>query len=81
MTQTAPPVFTPSGTPFAVDGRVMAKPLGPEIASVRQTAAGPDGSVYALAEVTATVDGQTIKGERDVALQLRARIEGKEGER
>ncbi|ESQ84539.1 hypothetical protein AEAC466_09305 [Asticcacaulis sp. AC466] len=32
------------------------------------TAAGPDGSVYVLANVDATTSGQTIKGTQDVAL-------------
>jgi hypothetical protein len=66
---TAPPgAFTPAGSSFSVDGRVFARPMGMEVAAVRQTATGPDGSVYALAEVTGPTGGQNIKGTRDVAL-------------
>lgn len=51
-----------------VDGRAFAKTLGPEIAAVRQTKVGPDGSVYVLADVKGPVGGQPLKGEQDVAL-------------
>ncbi|MBN8552484.1 MAG: transcriptional regulator [Caulobacterales bacterium] len=37
-----------------------------EVGAVRT---GADGSVYVLGEATATVDGQTLKGARDVVLQ------------
>ncbi|MFN3573587.1 MAG: hypothetical protein ACK4TR_08675 [Phenylobacterium sp.] len=51
-----------------VEGRVFAKTLDGNIDTVRATEVGPDGSVYMLADVTGAVDGQGIKGERDVAL-------------
>jgi hypothetical protein len=35
---------------------------------VRTTVTGPDGSLYMLADVDGTIDGQTIKGAGDVAL-------------
>ncbi len=38
------------------------------IANVLHTAAGPDGSVYVLANVDAATSGQDIKGTQDVAL-------------
>ncbi|WP_235074229.1 transcriptional regulator [Asticcacaulis sp. AC466] len=38
------------------------------LANALQTAAGPDGSVYVLANVNNTTDDQTIKGRQDVAL-------------
>ncbi len=38
------------------------------IANALQTAAGPDGSLYVLANVDNTTDDQTIKGTQDVAL-------------
>lgn len=64
-----PPVPTPQlGETFRIDGRVFNKTLDADIKSVRQTVTGADGSVYMLADITGTVDGQTIKGEQDVAL-------------
>lgn len=38
------------------------------IANALQTAAGPDGSLYVLANIDDTTDDQTIKGTQDVAL-------------
>ncbi|MGZ3299072.1 MAG: hypothetical protein ACXU8O_08660 [Asticcacaulis sp.] len=38
------------------------------LTGVRASAAGPDGSLYVLADVNATTSGQTIKGTQDVAL-------------
>ena len=38
------------------------------IANALQTAAGPDGSLYVLANIDNTTDDQTIKGRQDVAL-------------
>lgn len=35
---------------------------------VRATARGADGGIYVLAEATSTIDGQVIKGERDLVL-------------
>jgi hypothetical protein len=65
---TAPPAVQPPGDANWVEGRVFSRTLGPEVAVVRATAAASDGSVYMLADVTETVDGQTLQGERDVAL-------------
>jgi hypothetical protein len=67
-TTAPPPAFIPGGSTFSVDGRVFAKPMGVEVSAVRQTATGADGSLYALADVTGTTNGQTIKGAKDVAL-------------
>jgi hypothetical protein len=50
------------------DGRVSATDLGPNVGTVHASQVGPDGSVYVLADVTGTVNGQSIKGEQDVAL-------------
>jgi len=51
-----------------VDGRAFQATLGPEMETVRATAAGPDGAVWMLADLKGTAAGQPIKGERDVAL-------------
>jgi hypothetical protein len=51
-----------------VDGRVFSKALDSSIGTVHAQTVGPDGSVYMLADVTGTVDGQSIKGTQDVAL-------------
>ena len=59
----------PSGEANWVDGRVWAKDLDKASGAVRATQAGPDGSVYVLTDVTNQIDGQTIKGTQDVALQ------------
>lgn len=65
-----------SGAPVAgesgelwVDGRALQTSLSEGLDNVRATATGPDGSVYVLGEADATVDGQTLKGQRDVVLQ------------
>lgn len=42
--------------------------LAKTVSAVKATEIGADGSVYMLAEVTGDIDGQTIKGEADVAL-------------
>ena len=62
----APP--QPAGEGNWVEGRVFAKPLEGKIETVRASQVGPDGSVYVLADVTGDAGGQSIKGERDVAL-------------
>jgi hypothetical protein len=67
-TATVPAPLQSSGEANWVDGRVFAQTLGPEIKTVRETKVGADGSVYMLADVTAKVAGQDIKGEQDVAL-------------
>ena len=51
-----------------VDGRLFSRGLGDNVGAVHATAAGPDGSVYVLTDVTGSIDGQTIKGSQDVAL-------------
>lgn len=51
-----------------VDGRVFQAELGKAVRTTRASATGPDGSVYVLADVDATVAGQVIKGRQDVAL-------------
>ena len=38
------------------------------LTGVRASAAGPDGSLYVLADVNAATDGQTLAGSQDVAL-------------
>ena len=40
----------------------------PAGATVQATATAPDGSVYVLANVDSTIDGQTIQGQQDAAL-------------
>ncbi|WP_372786389.1 hypothetical protein [Phenylobacterium sp.] len=51
-----------------VPGRTSAITLGPEVKTVHATQVGPDGSVYMLADVTGTTDGQALQGTQDVAL-------------
>lgn len=48
--------------------RLFANGLDATIKTVKAQEVGPDGSVYVLAEVSGKIDGQTIKGEGDVAL-------------
>ncbi len=57
-----------AGSTFRMDGQVFSRTLGPEVETVRQTQVGADGSVYMLADVSAKIDGQTIKGAQDVAV-------------
>ncbi len=65
----APPdVVAQDGEAFRVDGRVFAKSLGANVQAVRASAAAADGSVYVLADVNGTTDGQSLKGSQDVAL-------------
>lgn len=51
-----------------VEGRVFNVALPDAVEKVRTTVTGPDGSLYMLADVDDTIDGQTIKGAGDVAL-------------
>jgi len=67
-TTTVPAPLQKAGEANWVDGRVFAQTLGPEVKTVRETKVGADGSVYMLADVTAKVAGQEIKGDQDVAL-------------
>jgi hypothetical protein len=57
-----------TGERFYVNGRVFARTLDADVKAVHQTVTGADGSVYMLADVGGTVEGQTIKGTQDVAL-------------
>ena len=67
QTAGTPPERRPGETNY-VDGRVFARSLGDSVGAVHATATAPDGSVYVLADVTGTTDGQAIKGTQDVAL-------------
>jgi len=58
----------PTGEANWVEGRIFAKPLAGAIETVRSTQVGSDGAVYVLADITGETGGQSIKGERDVAL-------------
>jgi len=51
-----------------VDGRVFAQNLDSDVTTVRSTQVGADGSVYMLADVKGSVNGQGINGDTDVAL-------------
>jgi len=62
---TAPPS---DGQPYSTSGRVFANNLPSTVGATHATAVGPDGSVYVLADITGTTDGQAIKGTQDVAL-------------
>jgi hypothetical protein len=57
-----------AGQPNWVDGRVFAESLDASVSTVHAQTIGPDGSVYMLADVTGTTDGQSIRGGQDVAL-------------
>lgn len=57
----------PSGA-TAPETRIKTETLEGTIGTVRTTQVGPDGSLYMLAEVTKSVDGQAIKGDTDVAV-------------
>lgn len=63
----APAAQAQIGDTLWVDGRSLQAPVD-GVSRVRASAAGPDGSLYVLAEATAKVDGQAIKGSRDVVL-------------
>src|SRR5215217_1339235 len=52
----------------AAGSRISSSTLEGTISAVRSSQVGPDGSLYVLADVEASVDGQTVKGQRDVAL-------------
>ncbi|RYF92179.1 MAG: hypothetical protein EON95_13300 [Caulobacteraceae bacterium] len=55
-------------TPGGVGARVFANGLEKTVTGVKDSQVGADGSVYMLAEVSGAVDGQAIKGAKDVAL-------------
>jgi hypothetical protein len=52
----------------APETRIKTEALEGTVGAVRQTQVGPDGSVYMIADVKKSVDGQAIKGDTDVAL-------------
>lgn len=57
------------GTAVGTEGaRVFSGTLEGTIETVRTSRVGADGSLYVLADVKTSVDGQTVKGARDVAL-------------
>jgi hypothetical protein len=57
------------GSAIGLEGsRVFSSALEGTIETVRTTRVAADGSLYMLADVKTSVDGQTVKGERDVAL-------------
>ncbi|MDB5451504.1 MAG: regulatory protein FlaEY [Caulobacteraceae bacterium] len=63
-----PPPLQTAGATNWTDGRVFAQTLGPEVKTVHDTKMAPDGSVYMLADVTGTIEGQDLRGAQDVAL-------------
>jgi hypothetical protein len=62
-------VTGPDKPAYAASDQLSTTDLGPGVASVRATAVSPDGSVYVLANVTATPGGAAPAGGQDVALQ------------
>ena len=57
------------GTAVGAEGaRVFSATLEGTIETVRTSKAAADGALYVLADVNTSVDGQTVKGKRDVAL-------------
>ena len=52
----------------ATDSQVFSKAMGANVSKVMATATSSDGSVYTLADVTGTTNGQSIQGSQDVAL-------------
>ncbi|MDO8297624.1 MAG: hypothetical protein Q7T19_14430 [Caulobacter sp.] len=57
------------GTAVGAEGaRIFSGTLEGTIETVRTSKVGADGSLYVLADVKTSVDGQTVKGARDVAL-------------
>lgn len=57
------------GSAVGAEGaRISSGTMEGTIKSVRSSQVGADGSLYVLADVNTSIDGQTVKGERDVAL-------------
>ena len=52
----------------AAGDKISTTALGSEVQNALATATAPDGSVYVLANVNGTTNGQTIQGQQDVAL-------------
>lgn len=73
-TETADGVFETTLTKLdgsavgAAGSRISANGLEATVQAVRASKVGPDGALYLLADVKATVGGQAVKGEQDVAL-------------
>lgn len=65
---TLDPAMSKPGETYWADGRSQQTDMGKTIAKVHASQAGVDGSVYVLADVNGTVDGQEIRGAQDVAL-------------
>lgn len=63
-----PPAVPRPGDTYGADGRALQTVLPDPVAAARATAAGPDGSVYVLADVDGALADQTVKGAQDVAL-------------
>ncbi|MDO1559906.1 transcriptional regulator [Brevundimonas sp. 2R-24] len=64
----APAAIARAGETHWVEDRAFAVDLPGQIKASRAMASGPDGSVYVVADVAGTVEGQAVRGERDVAL-------------
>ena len=62
-------VTGPTQPAHAAPDQISTTALGAAVASVRATAASPDGSVYVLANIDATPGGAAPAGGQDVALQ------------
>jgi hypothetical protein len=62
----APPQV--SSQPNYTPGRVFAENLPTGVGTVQATQVGSDGSVYMIANVTGSVEGQAVQGTQDVAL-------------
>lgn len=56
------------GDKYWVEGESQQTAMPDTVANVRQSVAGPDGSVYVLADVNGQISNQDIKGTIDVAL-------------
>ena len=63
-----PTTLSKVGDTYFTDGISQQSKLDPVIQKVRQSLAGADGSVYVLADINASLAGQDIKGDTDVAL-------------
>jgi hypothetical protein len=61
-----PPQITGQGD--FVAGQTFSESLGPNVGTIHATQVGADGSVYMLADVSGTVNGQKIDGTQDEAL-------------
>ncbi|HEX8569913.1 MAG TPA: hypothetical protein VF699_08335 [Caulobacteraceae bacterium] len=68
VTGAPPTAYRPPNEAQYIEGQVFKKALDSDVSAVRASATHTDGSVYMLAEVGGEVEGQPIKGERDVQL-------------